>query len=886
MTPDDPHYIKNQNDQELEEDMSDKASEIKYPTDIKKVLDNSNGEDLLIYTPAGLGTYHKILQWIKQNGKTVKVYTPKDEILDGDILDILLLDSVELIGYNLTVYYHYKKAGKQVIYLPYNTPVDLNVRNKFRTIFLYGASPENGFEKIEEQFNDKQISIREAVRKIIEKFGNHKYKYRLKAESYERYGSGNIYTKTFYAPNDYIAFFAMRLHASPNIDNLEDYFRDGEKIIEFLESYPTIQDMYDHAASEWWGDGDDYIIELYNETTDELLYGAEEPDYIEEDDDYDWDEDDLDESFNKTYQITVKYHNEPNAKIEARSAKDRKDLEYQLNMDDEVEWYDFDEEQFNESLDQMREKALKMKENSNAFAILYGYKTKDGKEVELEPEEFATEKEYKDRIKQITDSFTKLSDKDPRGNRYGKQSGIEFYTLYNGSVNEGFADRFKNTFGIGKGQAKFPKHFKNPANSGKDAAKDFINEVAYMGEWSKFKTNFDGEYYIVTFPYRSLKSTYRDNSNKNLEAFIDSLYKKYDAPPKAAEYDYETAYRDRDPSYMAKMRPKLRVRESLDQKNLDKIFAPYADSKIAFKDLGPKGTQVEFVWNSQAGEFFSKKGELVGAIMGSGIDIVDTKYDKNSNKLAYLLKESVLKESNSDNEFNLEYVELPSPFENSNKYAFERYDGRKWHRGPYANKLELLLEPYYIMNLFERYDGKDVRIIDLIDSKVVIDSKEFEKLQKQINSELERNGSIEIDKVRRLLKSIIKKNNVNESVATGKWNIGSDKSKLSNEEIALLDELAQKLESSSVNGYKYVVQHTYEDFGAGMQWYTIVCYDKKGDSWQVLDTKEWLQLMNTGDVDAVYSEIVSGEYFKDKLEEAMLDEMNHRQLMSYMDSLD
>ena len=27
-----------------------------------------------------------------------------------------------------------------------------------------------------------------------------------------------------------------------------------------------------------------------------------------------------------------------------------------------------------ESLDQMRDKALKMKENSNAFAILYGYK--------------------------------------------------------------------------------------------------------------------------------------------------------------------------------------------------------------------------------------------------------------------------------------------------------------------------------------------------------------------------------------------------------------------------------------------------------------------------------------------------------------------------------
>lgn len=130
----------------------------------------------------------------------------------------------------------------------------------------------------------------------------------------------------------------------------------------------------------------------------------------------------------KTYQITVKYHNEP-ARIEARLAKDRKDLEYQLNMDDEVEWYDFDEKQFNESLDQMREKALKMKDNSNAFAILYGYKVKD-KEVELEPEEFSTYEDYKDRIKQIKDSFTKLSDKDPRGNRYGHEHNIEFYTIY------------------------------------------------------------------------------------------------------------------------------------------------------------------------------------------------------------------------------------------------------------------------------------------------------------------------------------------------------------------------------------------------------------------------------------------------------------------------
>ena len=186
-----------------------------------------------------------------------------------------------------------------------------------------------------------------------------------------------------------------------------------------------------------------------------------------------------------------------------------------------------------ESLDQMREKALKMKETSNAFAILYGYRVKD-KEVELEPEEFATEKEYKDRIQQITNSFTKLSEKDPRGNRYGKESTITFYTVY-------------------------------------------------------------------------------------------------------------------------------------------------------------------------------------------------------------------------------------------------------------PNKKQPMTE------------------------------------------------------------------NVE------KWNIGSDKSKLTAEEMDFLERLAQKLEVNSPNGYKYVVQSTYEDFGANMQWYTVVCYDKKGHSWQVLNTKEWLDLMNTGDVDNIYNEIINNK---------------------------
>ena len=90
----------------------------------------------------------------------------------------------------------------------------------------------------------------------------------------------------------------------------------------------------------------------------------------------------LNESLDKTYQITVKYHNEPNAKIEARSAKDRKDLEYQLNTDDEVEWYDFDEKQFiSESFEEIVENKLENSyninervESSSSFVELEGFK--------------------------------------------------------------------------------------------------------------------------------------------------------------------------------------------------------------------------------------------------------------------------------------------------------------------------------------------------------------------------------------------------------------------------------------------------------------------------------------------------------------------------------
>jgi hypothetical protein len=112
------------------------------------------------------------------------------------------------------------------------------------------------------------------------------------------------------------------------------------------------------------------------------------------------------------------------------------------------------------------------------------------------------------------------------------------------------------------------------------------------------------------------------------------------------------------------------------------------------------------------------------------------------------------------------------------------------------------------------------------------------------------------------------------------WNMGSDKTKLNDEEFELLYELADELTKLSPNHYKYEVKETYEDYGAGMKWYNVICYDKKGNSWQVLNTKEWLDLMNTGDIDSVYQSVVNDKYFQDKQKE--LHEMNLGEIFNYI----
>lgn len=141
-----------------------------------------------------------------------------------------------------------------------------------------------------EEDDEEDISVKDVLKEMVAKFGNHKYKYKLVAEKYERYTTGSVYTKTFFAPNDYIALFSMMLHKAPTVANFEEYI-EGYELKEYLNDYPTFESFLDMAEQCWWGDGDDYIFSLENLTTGETLYAGADFDDDEEDDDaYDFEE--------------------------------------------------------------------------------------------------------------------------------------------------------------------------------------------------------------------------------------------------------------------------------------------------------------------------------------------------------------------------------------------------------------------------------------------------------------------------------------------------------------------------------------------------------------------------------------------------------------------
>ena len=83
--------------------------------------------------------------------------------------------------------------------------------------------------------------------------------------------------------------------------------------------------------------------------------------------------------------------------------------------------------------------ALKLKENSDAYAILYGWQYKNEPAVELYPEEHS-EESLKQRIDQIIKDYHKYSETNSRGNRYAYERDFIFYVLYN------HKDRLKEDF--------------------------------------------------------------------------------------------------------------------------------------------------------------------------------------------------------------------------------------------------------------------------------------------------------------------------------------------------------------------------------------------------------------------------------------------------------
>lgn len=115
-------------------------------------------------------------------------------------------------------------------------------------------------------------------------------KYELKAQRYERYDNGAVYTKKFMCPGDWLAFLSMIVHKQPNAKTLQEDYYEKEDIEEMIEECPTVAAMEDYASRNWWGDGDDYIIYLKNLSTNEYLYGPNEEPIDEGEDDEDWED--------------------------------------------------------------------------------------------------------------------------------------------------------------------------------------------------------------------------------------------------------------------------------------------------------------------------------------------------------------------------------------------------------------------------------------------------------------------------------------------------------------------------------------------------------------------------------------------------------------------
>lgn len=117
------------------------------------------------------------------------------------------------------------------------------------------------------------------------------------------------------------------------------------------------------------------------------------------------------------------------------------------------------------------------------------------------------------------------------------------------------------------------------------------------------------------------------------------------------------------------------------------------------------------------------------------------------------------------------------------------------------------------------------------------------------------------------------KYNLEES-AEPKWNIGSNKLvDRDSVEYQYLEKLAARLQEErpcNEDGDRvfYEVGRTYEDYGAGMEWYTIIVNDPNSivGSYQLLYPNQWIRLANTGDVEGVLEDILRGSQLTEFLD--------------------
>lgn len=148
--------------------------------------------------------------------------------------------------------------------------------------------------KEENENTSEELTMKQVLKKIVDKFGNNKYKYQAYGRRFDRDYSRGTFRKTFTAPNDWLALFYVLLDAdAPTLQILDDNF-NPEEIQDYLDEYPTVKDLLKCVLEDWLPtnhDSSDYVIDgLKNLTTGKVFF--------DEDEDYD----DYDESLKRNKQ--------------------------------------------------------------------------------------------------------------------------------------------------------------------------------------------------------------------------------------------------------------------------------------------------------------------------------------------------------------------------------------------------------------------------------------------------------------------------------------------------------------------------------------------------------------------------------------------------------